>query len=182
MTIALSVCGLLTGCASAWKPASGPYEDPNLGVSVDVPQGWYRVGGVPRASIILTKNGISLQAITIGRFDLDRKLPNTPARFVAGMSTEAAAQVDISNHQFAPGVEGFKLLDRGSADVDGEACYRYDYLYLDTSGQPRKVRNIGCIVSPYVYRFHYVAPAEKWFGESLPSFEAFVASVRFVRE
>ena len=178
--IGIAVACCVAGCSSAWKPAGGPYGDAGLALAVDVPEGWYRVAGAPRSSIILTKDGISLQTITVGRFDLDRKLPNSSQRFLSGMTPEEAADVDISNHQFAPGIDGFKLLERGSVVVDGNECYQYLYLYLETSGRPRKVKDVGCIIAPHIYRFHFTAPAEKWFGESLAAFDRFVASARFV--
>jgi len=177
--ILVSFAALVLGaCASSVQPTAGSVPIEGLGVHVDTPAGWYRLAGAPNGSIVLTKNGINIESITVSRFPLGQKLPNSPKRFVDGMSPDAAADVDISNHEFASGIEGFEVLDRGTAVIDGHDCYQYSYTYLESFGQPRKVKNYGCIVAPYVYRFHYVAPAEKWFPEFLPTFDALVRSAR----
>jgi hypothetical protein len=90
--------------------------------------------------------------------------------------------VDISNHEVAPGIDGFKVLDRGTATIDGHACYHYTYSYLESFGQPRMVKDYGCIVAPYIYRFHYTAPAQTWFPQFLPTFDALVASARLPKD
>jgi hypothetical protein len=167
------------GCASAWQSGSGPVPEAAIGVSVDVPPGWYQIADAPLAAIAMTKNGISIETITVSRSQLDQKLPNSPQRFQAGMSPSEAADVDISNHEFAPGIDGFEVIDRGVATVDGQPCYYYSYKYLESFGQPRNVKDYGCILAPYLYRFHYTAPAQKWFAELLPAFEAVVSSAKF---
>jgi hypothetical protein len=169
----------LVACGSAVQPTTGTYSNDTLGIQIETPEGWYRLVDAPRGSIILTKNGISLETITVGRFELDEKLANSSKRFQAGMTAAEACDVDIDNHQFAPGLNGFKLLDRGTATIDGRDCYQYSYSYLETSGQPRAVKDYGCIVGTGLYRFHYTAPADQWFPKFLPTFDQFVASAQF---
>ena len=178
LVVAAAAC-ILVGCAGAWQSGGGPAPSADIGVEVDVPAGWYRIADAPLGAIIMTKNGISIETITVSRSGLDQKLPNSSKRFQDGMSPSAAADVDISNHEFAPGLDGFEVLDRGEATVDGHACYQYSYKYLESFGQPRKVKDYGCIVAAYIYRFHYTAPAQKWFDEFLSTFDAAVASARF---
>jgi len=133
---------------------------------------------MPNGAIALTKNGVDIDAITVSRASLDERLPNTRKRFQAEMSPEEAAEVDISNRQFAPGIDGFELLDRGTAVIDGRACYHYTYSYRQGFGRLRKVKDYGCVVAPVVYRFHFSAPSEQTFPELLPAFEALGASAR----
>jgi hypothetical protein len=177
--ISLTTAISLVGCASAVQPTTGAYSNDTLGVQIETPEGWYQLVDAPRGSIILTKNGISLETITVGRFDLGEKLANSSKRFEAGMTAAEACDVDIDNHQFAPGIDGFKLLNRGTAVVGGHDCYQYSYSYMETSGQPRAVKDYGCIVGTSLYRFHYTAPADQWFPKFLPTFDQFVASARF---
>ena len=175
---ALALCAC-SGSSSV-QPTSGSVPVEGLGVQVDTPAGWYRLAGAPNGSIVLTKNGIEIESITVSRFPLGQKLPNSSKQFADGMSPDAAADVDISNHEFAPGINGFEVLDRGTAVIDGRDCYYYSYSYLASFGQSQNAKNYGCIVAPYVYRFHYSAPAQKWFPESLPAFDALVKSARIL--
>jgi hypothetical protein len=177
---ALFAALVLSACASSVQPTNGASLAVGLGVQVDTPAGWYRLAGAPNGAIVLTKNGIEIESITVSRFALNQSLPNTPKRFRDGMPPDAAADVDISNHQFARGIDGFQVLDRGTAVIDGHPCYHYSYSYLESFGQPRNVKNYGCVVAPFVYRFHYSAPSPKWFAEFLPTFESLVASARIV--
>jgi len=172
------VAVVLSGCSAGWQQAGGPYSDPVLDLDVDVPQGWYQIAA-PRGSIVLTKNGVSIDTITVSRDLLDQTLPNTSQRFQASMSPARATDVDVSNHQFAPGITGFQEVGRGAATIDGRPCYHYTYTYIETSGEPRTVKDYGCIIDPCIYHFHYTAPSQKWFQESLPTFDAFVSSTRF---
>jgi hypothetical protein len=168
----------LSACSSSVQPTTGSVSVEGPGVQVSTPAGWYRLAGVPNGAIVLTKNGIEIESITVSRSTLGDKLPNTSKRFQEGMTPDAAAAVDISNHEFAPGINGFEVLDRGTAVVDGHDCYQYSYTYLESFGQPRNVKDYGCIVAPYLYRFHYTAPAQKWFPEFLPIFDTLVNSAR----
>lgn len=149
-TLALVTAVLVSACASAWQPGSSSTAsvDYGAGVQVNTPVGWYRIDDVSPYAIVLTKNGISIETITVMRAPLGRRLPNSPKRFEDGMTPEAASDVDISNHEFAPGIDGFNVLDRGTATVDGHACY------------------------------HYTAPAETRFPQFLPTFDALVAAAR----
>lgn len=176
----VACCGVLTlsGCAGGWQQAGGPYNDPVLNLEIDIPQGWYQIGA-PRGSIVLTKNGVSIEAITVSRDLLNQKLPNTSKRFQAGMSPVDATDVDLSNHQFAPGITGFQEVERGTVTLDGHPCYHYTYTYIETSGEPQRVKDYGCIIDPTIYHFHFSAASQKWFPQSLPTFDALVNSVRF---
>lgn len=177
--VAVLAAFVIFGCASAWQSASGPIPDADIGVQVAVPTGWYRIVDAPLGAIAMTKNGISIETITVSRSPLGQKLPNSPTRFEAGMSPSEATDVDISDHEFAPGIDGFEVIDRGVATIDGHACYQYSYTYLESFGQPRNVKDYGCIIAPYIYRFHYTAPAQKWFAELMPAFESVVSSATF---
>jgi hypothetical protein len=168
----------LAACSAGWQQAGGPYDDPILNLSVDVPQGWYQIGA-PRGSIVLTKNGVSIEAMTVSRALLADKLVNTSKRYQAGMSAADAMAVDIDDHKFAPGVNDFQVVERGDATVDGRPCYHYTYTYVQESGEPQTAKNYGCVIDPCIYHFHFSAPSQKWFPESLPDFDALVASTRF---
>jgi len=177
--IAPIVALVFGGCASAWQSGGGPVPEADIGVSVEVPTGWYQITDTPLGAIAMTKNGISIETITVSRSQLEQKLPNSSKRFQAGMSPGEAADVDISNHEFAPGIDGFEVIDRGVATIDGHPCYHYSYKYLESFGQPRNVKDYGCVITPYIYRFHYTAPAQKWFPQLLPAFESVVSSAKF---
>ena len=177
--VAIITAVLMAGCAG-WQDSSGPFTDAGLGIEISIPEGWLRIAAAPRDSIILTSNGVQIEAITIQRVPVDRRLPNSRLRFQADMTPPQAADVAIDNRKFAPGITDFQLVSRGSARVDGHDCFRLSYTFRAGFGRTRQVANYGCILGPWLYRFNFSAPSVSFFPEFLPVFEAIVDSARFL--
>jgi len=175
--VLLAVVGSTAACSSGWTESGGQFDSVGLGIEIEIPPQWQRIRSAPRDSIILTLNGISLEAITVSRWEVDQKLPGSKMRFRRYMQPHEAAAVEIDRRKFS--VDDFQLVGEQPATVGDRPCYRVAFEYRARSRQQRKAVTYGCLKDEWVYRLHYDAPSESHFPRYLPAFESVVASARF---
>jgi hypothetical protein len=116
-----------TGCA-AWETVGGRYESSDFRFSVDLPKGWHR--HVPtKDSLLITRDGLLLQHIQIGRYQLDKVPLVTKRRLNGGMFPVEVAEVIIDDFRSNQLMLNFSVLSNRPILVGGYPGFRVTYSY-----------------------------------------------------
>jgi hypothetical protein len=176
MLIAIAAFLLPVGCASvpAWWRVDGPYEKDTYAVTL--PRGWMMPSRVP--FLLLTKDGVFLQNITISRSNIAASLENTKKKFSAGMLPQEAAEVFLDDAAANEDIANFEILENRPVTIGGMAAFRAVYTYKDKDKLRYKEVTYGFVREKTFYDMSYTAPARYYFDKDLKIFENFVKSFR----
>lgn len=158
------------------------------GFEVELPRGWYRIEGPlggaatapsggaeapapPTETVVITRDGVALESIRIGRRALGRELPHTRRKLGPRMPPVEAAEVLLDNARSDPAVQGFELLDSDPATVGGRPGFRLAYGWSSKDGLRRKRVVVGAIADGWLYTLLYDAAARHYFDRDLAAFE-----------
>src|SRR2546422_11640612 len=87
---------LVGGCVSLpCHRTAGLYSSPAENFAVELPQGWMRLNS--NEDLLITRDGILLQHVSVERAAVDRPLKSTKKTLTRGMQPQAVAEVIIDN-------------------------------------------------------------------------------------
>ncbi|MDH4100530.1 MAG: hypothetical protein OEV28_08135, partial [Nitrospirota bacterium] len=163
--------GLLAGCAP-WTVVGGPYQDSDLGFTVDLPHGWHK-SNMAKDMLVITRDGLALDLITIGREDIEKKEEEGGAikRLTKGMLPQEASDVIADRIRSDTSLMNVQLLENIPADIGGQKGYRLTYSYRTASGLPKKVVSYGFLLGKWLYSISYEAPVRHYFDAYFSVFE-----------
>jgi hypothetical protein len=184
----------LPSCTVAYQAVSGTHVASAENFSVDLPDGWrqHNASADPLQKFTailekrhklgwdvlrLTRDGLLLQQICIGRIPIDEELPNTKRKLLTGMSPLDAAELISDNLRSNGNLTHQEIIENSPAPLGGYPGFELKYAYR-TEGR-LKMNGIfyGAIVGPWLYYAFYEAPAQHYFGKDLPVFEETVSSL-----
>lgn len=188
------VAVLVAGCAP-FTAVGGRLTLSDLGFEVELPQGWYRhefareevapAEGVMRVersgkTLVITRDGLALQAIRVDRVSLDSELAHTKRKFTAGMPPHDVAELEVDNIRANREAFNFELLENAPAMVGGRSGFRLVYTWKTKGGLSLKRVHYGFMDGKWVYRLIYQAAARYYFERDLPTFERVRESFRLL--
>jgi hypothetical protein len=174
---ALLVVAVLAFACATWVQVGGPVRENSVGVSAELPHGWMRLRAHP--GILITRDGLGLEYIEIGRSGIEEELPNTNRRIEAGMLPMEVAELSIDSARLSQETTNFELAENAPAQIDGRDGYRIGYSHRTGSGLRVRTLRYGCIVGDFHYWIEYRAAAQHYFEAHLEDFERVSRSVRF---
>jgi len=146
VTLALLACAL-TACAP-WVQVEGPFRVESHGYEVGLPAGWWRATTVGD-SLLLTRDGVSLQYIRIERVVVGEELPRKKKKFAKRMSRQDVAEVELDEARSDQGTMNLELLENVPFQVAGLPGFKLMYTFKTESGLRLK-------------RIHYVVLVRNW--------------------
>ena len=161
--------GALSGCAP-WVQVEGPYRMDAQGYEANLPAGWRRATGVSD-SLLLTRDGVSLQYIRIERVAVGNELKHTKKKFAKGMSPQDVAEVELEDVRSDQAVRNLELVENVPFQVAGFPGFKLVYTFKTGGGLRLKRVQNGVLVRDRVYRIQYQAPARYYFEKDLATFE-----------
>ncbi len=161
--------GALSGCAD-WVQVEGPYRMDSQGYEASLPAGWRRATTVSD-SLLLTRDGVSLQYIRIERVAVGHELTHTKKKFAKGMLPQDVAALELDEVRSDQGVRNFELVDNVPFQVAGLPGLKLIYTFKTENGLRLKRVHYGVLVRDGVYRVQYQAPARYYFDKDLATFE-----------
>ena len=167
----------LVGCAP-WTQVGGKLVDDSLKVQADLPAGWMRSNTIQDA-LLITRDGVLFQYITVQRIQIDKSLPNTKKKFANHMLPQEVAEVELDNARSNPNVTHFELIENVPVDVDRQPGFKLVYTYRTKEGLKFKRVHYGFLLGEWVYRIQYQAPEQYYFDRDLSVFEQVRTSLRF---
>jgi hypothetical protein len=166
--------------------------------TVDLPQGWrqhnlsydplytYKAMLEKRRKlswdvIRLTRDGLLLQQISIGRIPVTEELPNTKRKLAQGMIPLEAAEVMISDIRSNSNLRNQDIIENAPASVGGYPGFKLHYTYR--TEEELKVEGLfyGALVGNWLYYVLYEAPAQHYFSKDLRLFETTRSSFQILK-
>ena len=170
--------GALSGCAP-WVQVEGPYRMDSQGFEVSLPAGWRRATTVGD-SLLVTRDGVSLQYIRIERVAVGDELTHTKKKFAKRMSPQDVAEVELEEVRSDQTVRNFELLENVPFQVAGFPGVKLVYTFKTENGLRLKRVHHGVLVRDGVYRVQYQAAAKYYFDKDLSTFERVRESFRLL--
>ncbi len=176
MLALLFLLGALSGCAP-WVMVEGPYRMDSQGYEANLPPGWRRATAVSD-SLLLTRDGVSLQYIRIERVAVGNELTHTKKKFAKGMCPQDVGEVELDEVRSDQGMRNFELVENTLFQVAGLPGFKLVYSFRAVNGLRLKRVHYGVLVRDWVYRVQYQAPARYYFEKDLATFERVRESIR----
>jgi hypothetical protein len=140
------------------------------GYEASLPAGWRRATTVGD-SLLVTRDGVSLQNIRVERVAVGDELPRTKKRFAKGMSPQDVAEVELDEVRSDQGMRNVELAENVPFQVAGLPGFKLVYTFKTENGLRLKRVHYGVLVRDWVYRIQYQAAARYYFEKDLATFE-----------
>jgi hypothetical protein len=131
--------------------------------------------------IRLTRDGLLLQQICIGRIPVTEELPNTKRKLAQDMIPLEAAEVISSDIRSNSNLRNQDIIENAPASVGGYPGFKLHYTYR--TEQELKVEGLfyGALVGNWLYYVLYEAPAQHYFKKDLQLFETTRSSFQLIK-
>ena len=149
------------------------------GYEASLPAGWRRATAISD-SLLLTRDGVSLQYIRIARVAVGDELTNTKKKFAKGMLPQDVAALELDEVRSDQAVRNFALVENIPFQVTGFPGFKLVYTFKTENGLRLKRVHYGVLVRDWVYRVQYQAPARYYFEKDLATFERVRESFRLL--
>ncbi|MBI2231984.1 MAG: hypothetical protein HYU46_23160 [Deltaproteobacteria bacterium] len=189
----LAGLALLAGCAP-YVTVGGKYMASGGDFEVDFPQGWRKhemAFDNDRASIMMleelrkqrelkwdivriTRDGLMLQRIAIGKMTSDTELSHTKKRLAKDALPQEVAELIIDDFRSNSELQNQQLVENSPAKIAGYPGFKLVYSYQTKKGLTVKAVYYGLILAtplPTIYYLVYEAPERHYFAKDLPIFE-----------
>ena len=189
----LAGLALLAACAP-YAMVGGKYTASGGDFEVEFPQGWRKheiAFDNDRASIMMledlrkqrelksdivriTRDGLMLQRIAIGKLTIDTELSHTKKRFIKESLPQEVAELILDDFRSNPELQNQQLIENSPAKIAGYPGFKLVYSYQTKKGLAVKVVYYGLILAvptPAIYYLVYEAPERHYFAKDLPTFE-----------
>ena len=131
--------------------------------------------------IRLTRDGLLLQQICIGRMPVVDELPNTKKELAQEMAPLETAEMISSDIRSNPNLTNQDIVENAPATVGGYPGFKLHYSYW--TEEKLKVEGLfyGAIVGPWLYYVLYEAPAQHYFNKDLEVFDRMLSSFQILK-
>src|SRR3989338_4182654 len=96
----------LAGCTSWTQLESREYQEKGRGFKAEMSKDWMRFNLGP--NFMMTKNGTTLDIISVARLKYDAKLESTKKKYFEGMTTQELAEIEIDNIRADNNIDKFE--------------------------------------------------------------------------
>ncbi|MFQ5801037.1 MAG: hypothetical protein ACE5HH_04900 [Candidatus Hydrothermarchaeales archaeon] len=121
--------------------------------------------------IRITRDGLTLQQISIGRIAADEELPHTKKKLSNGMLPQELAEVITDDLRSNANITNLQVNENVPATVGGHPGFKLLYTYQTKQGLKIKVAHYGVMSGDWCYYLLYEAPARYYFPKDFPVFE-----------
>jgi len=119
----------------------------------------------------ITRDGLLLQQICIGRIPVTEELPNTKRKLAQEMTSLEAADVIIDDIRSNSTLTHQEIIENAPAAVGGYPGFKLHYAYRSEERLKMEGLFYGAIAGPWLYYVLYEAPAQHYFNKDLQVFE-----------
>ena len=159
------------GCVTVtWTKIGGQIFSNDEKYEVELPQGWRRF--VPaREDLAVTRDGLMLQSVRVGRWPVEKDPPHTKRKMAKGMLPEEAAELVIDDFRSDNSISNFQVVYNGPAEVGGHRGFKLVYTYQTKDNLRKQGIYYGVLVDGWLYFLSYKAPARYYLGRDEATFE-----------
>lgn len=170
---------LIGGCAP-WTMVGGSYLTNSENYEVNLPSGW-RKHNQSRDVLRITRDGLTVQQITIGRWSVDKDAPHTKKKLAPGMLPQEAAEVVVDDFRSNSALDNYQLAENNPSRVGGYSGFKLVYGYQTKTGLKKKGVYYGVLLDKWLYFLNYEAPERHYFGKDYEVFEKVKESFRILK-
>jgi len=149
------------------------------GFEVSLPAGWRRATTVGD-SLLVTRDGISLQYIRIERVAVGDELTHTKKKFAKGMLPQDVAALELDEVWSDQSVRNLALVENIPFQVTGFPGFKLVYTFKTENGLRLRRVHHRVLLRGWVSRVQYQAPARYYFDKDLATFERVRESFRLL--
>ncbi len=171
---------LVTSCAH-WKPVQGTLAFPQKNYLFVIPQGWYQYHKTDDF-LLLTRDGVVLESISISRLPVTEKLEHTRKKLRRDMLPQEISEVILDDLRLNTNLLNFQLLENVPTKIDSFPGFKLTYQYEGNNGVLYKTILLGFIRKSLYYQLKYDAAARYYFDRYLPDFEKVVQTFRIMNK
>lgn len=128
----------------------------------------------------MTRGGLSLQRITIGRMPRYQELPHVKKPVAQTDSFQDTAQVILEDLRSNPNVQNQETIEKSSAEIGGHPGVKLVYRYQTNDGLIIKGVQYGVALKDWYYYLVYEAAARYYFERDLATFEKIKGSFKIL--
>jgi hypothetical protein len=178
---------VLNACGVPYSLVSERHISSEENFTVDLPEGWrqHNISADPLRGftallekrrklswdvIRLTRDGLLLQQICIGRIPLSAEMANTKRKLAEQMLPSELAEVISDEFRSNSNLTHQEILENLPAAVGGHSGFKLHYTYRSDE---LKLEGLfyGALVGPWLYYILYEAPAQHYFAKDLAIFD-----------
>lgn len=172
----LVVCSI--GCTTWSVLKGGMHEWKDIGFKSSMPDNW--MAYKPANGMLLTKDGYSLNHISVKKIKFLQRLANTNKRFQKGMLLHEILEIEIDSIKSNKEIFFFNIIKNEPITIDGLEGYRLEYEYEEKIGLRVKAIQCGFIYHDFVYRIVFKAPKLHYYDATIKDFESFFESFKLL--
>lgn len=169
VTIQLVILILGSSCAP-WSMVGGKYASDRDSYQVELPQGW-RKQEFSREGLIITKDGMALQRVTIGRHPIDKDVPHTKRKLAKEMLPQEVAELIIDDFRSIQRISNLNILENIPVQVGGNPGFKIVYSFQTKDNLRKMGTYYGVLHKESLYFLMYEAPARHYFNRDQQTFE-----------
>lgn len=174
----LSLIIFFSGCATWTVLNGGEYRFNDVGFKASLPNDW--MAYKPAYGFMMTKDGFSLNHISVKKIKFLQRLANTNKRFQKGMLLQEILEVEIDSIRSNKRIYYLNIIKNEPVTIDGLEAYRIEYEYEEKSGLKVKAIQSGFIYNGFVYRIVFKAARIHYYDATRKDFETFLESFKLL--
>jgi hypothetical protein len=167
--IALIIMVVLCGCAP-WSLVGGKYVAATENYEVELPPTWRKQKSTGD-HLSLTKDGMMLQRVVIGRHPLEKDALHTKRKLSKAMLPHDLAEVVIDDLRSDQQKTNVQVLENIPVNLSGRAGFGIVYSYQTRSNLKKMGAYYGARHQDWLYFLMYEAPARHYFTRDRATFE-----------
>lgn len=188
----------ILSCGVPYSMVSGKHLAPAENFVVDLPPGWrqHNLSADPLRNytamlekrrkiewdlLRLTRDGLLLQQISIGRIPLGEELPYSKRKLAADMIPLEAAEIISNDFRSNSNLTAQTIVENAPATVGGFAGFKLHYTYRTEEELNMEGLFYGAIIGSWLYYMLYEAPAQHYFAKDLEVFNRTRSSFQIVK-
>lgn len=161
---------LLFGGCAPWIMVGGQYENSAENFKAEFPNGW-RKFNLSKDDVLITRDGLSLQAIRISRSPIEKKLQHTDKKFTKGMLPQEAAEIVIQNFRSNSNIMNQQILENNPAVIGGYPGFKIVMAFQTRQGLTKESILYGFLAGDSYYEILYEAAKRYYFSKDVADFE-----------
>lgn len=168
------------GCAAPrWTQVGGPYRSEKENFTIEIPSGWMRFGQADH--LVITRDGLSLQAIFVGRLAAGNPLPDSQKIIRKGMLPQEAANAILDSFATDQRYRNFEIVENVPVKIAGFDGFRVVFTHRTGDGLRKRDVYYGFLAGDWYYFLRYSAASRHYFDRDAGTFERVVESFRLVK-
>jgi hypothetical protein len=159
----------------------GNYETRSHNFKTELPDGW-RKYKLDKSRVLITKDGLTLQWISVSISPIEKKLAFTQKQFSKQMLPQEAAEVVIDNFRSNSKIFNLQIIENHPTLIGGYAGFKIIYQYQTEKGLTKKGVYYCILVDEWRYKIIYEAPDRHYYAKDLPALEKVKTSFKLLRD